>query len=97
VKLLQILARLLRREADAIDPQPPPLLVTCCSADAVTVPECGTRYLLMTDGATVANYPIRNSADARRLIGQLADIADGLFRDELTKLRRMRHASPSAN
>jgi uncharacterized iron-regulated protein len=97
VKLLHLLARLLRWEAGKLDPEAPPLLVTCCSADAVTVPECGTRYLLMTDGATVANYPIRNSADARRLIGQLADIADGLFRDELTKLRRMRHASPSAN
>jgi hypothetical protein len=97
VKLLHLLARLLRWEAGKLDPQSQPLLVTCCSADAVTVPECGTRYLLMTDGQTVANYPIRNSADARRLIGQLADIADGLFRDEITNLRRMRHASPSAN
>jgi hypothetical protein len=96
VKLLQILARLLRWEAGKLDPQAPPLLVTCVSADAVTVPQCGTRYLLMTDGGTVANYPIRTSADARRLIGQLADLADGLFREELGRMRR-RHASPSTN
>jgi hypothetical protein len=97
VKLLQTLAKFLRWEADKLDPQSPPLVVVCDKADAVTVPQCGARYLLMTDGATVANYPIRNSADARRLIGQLADIADGLFRDEVRRIGRMRHASPSAN
>jgi hypothetical protein len=95
--ILRLLARLLRWEAGKLDPEAPPLVVVCDKADAVTVPQCGARYLLMTDGQTVANCPIRNSADARRLVGQLADIADGLFRDELTKLRRMRHASPSAN
>ena len=95
--MLKFLARFLRWEAGKLDPQTPPLLVTCSNADAVTVPQCGSRYLLMTDGNTVANYPITSAEDARRLMMQLAAMEDSLFREEIARLGRRRHASPSAN